>query len=167
LNARTHNADLVATPAELPQCLPGQRSAYLASSEPSYPRRRADLQQLGRLLKDNRVRLIQAICPHYGGRSEFETPFADFLVVLMAVQHSIRQLKSWKQPQRRRVDVMLCPGASKRVQPPSAGAHLPRPGRGRRPRSTPATGRWRSAHPQRIARCRVSTSRVSCPAVAA
>ena len=58
---------------------------YLAAPEPSYAQRIADLKSLTRLLKDNKDELVAAINADYGNRSEFETLFAEYFVVLETV----------------------------------------------------------------------------------
>jgi coniferyl-aldehyde dehydrogenase len=81
-------------PAEFQQCLEAQRQAYLAHPEPAYKERLADLQTLARLIKENRDALVAAIQQDYGTRSEFETLFAEFFVVLETIKDSAKQLKS-------------------------------------------------------------------------
>lgn len=81
----------------------------------------ADLKQLSRLLKDNRKALVQAVCRDYGSRSEFETLFAEFFVVLETIKDNIHNLKKWMKPQRRRIDMLMYPGASNRVIPQTLG----------------------------------------------
>ncbi|MBS0454842.1 MAG: coniferyl aldehyde dehydrogenase [Proteobacteria bacterium] len=121
MNARTPDFDALAIPAEFQQCLDQQRAACLAHPEPTHAQRVADLKQLAALLKDNRAALVEAICRDYGNRSEFETLFGEFFVVLEAIKDSIRNLKKWMKPQRRHIDVLLYPGASNRVIPQPLG----------------------------------------------
>lgn len=108
-------------PAEFQQCLDEQRQAYLAHPEPAYKERLADLQTLARLIKENRDALVAAIQQDYGTRSEFETLFAEFFVVLETIKDSAKQLKSWMRPQRRRIDRLMYPGASNRLIPQPLG----------------------------------------------
>ncbi len=121
MNARTPEFDQLQMPAEFQQCFDHQRDAYLAYPEPTRSERMADLDALARLLKDNRHRLVEAINLDYGNRSEFETLFAEFFVVLETVKDSAKNLKSWMKPQRRHIDVMMYPGASNRVIPQPLG----------------------------------------------
>ena len=107
--------------AELHRCLEQQRAAYLAHPEPVYAERMSDLRQLSRLLKDNREALVQAVCRDYGSRSEFETLFAEFFVALETIRDNVRNLKKWMKPQRRRIDMLMYPGASNRVIPQPLG----------------------------------------------
>lgn len=121
MNARLPETDRPLMPAEFQQCFDEQRAAYLADPEPSHAQRIADLTQLARLLRENRPRLIEAIRLDYGNRSEFETLFAEYFVALETIQDSIKQLKKWMKPQRRRIDALMYPGASNRVVPQPLG----------------------------------------------
>ena len=76
------NSRSIDIPTEFQSCFDKQRAAYLAAPEPSYAQRIADLKSLTRLLKDNNDELVAAINADYGNRSEFETLFAEYFVVL-------------------------------------------------------------------------------------
>ena len=121
MNARTPEFDQLQMPFELQQCFDHQRAAYLKYPEPTRAERMADLDALSRLLKDNRDRLVEAINLDYGNRSEFETLFAEFFVVLETIKDSAKNLKRWMKPQRRHIDAMMYPGASNRVIPQPLG----------------------------------------------
>lgn len=73
------------------------------------------------MLKENRNALVEAIKLDYGCRSEFETLFAEYFVALEAIHDAIKNLKRWMQPQRRRIDALLYPGARNRVLPQPLG----------------------------------------------
>jgi coniferyl-aldehyde dehydrogenase len=121
MNAPVANLHEVMVPEEFRQCFDAQRKAYLAQPEPSYQERLADLRSLSRLLKDNRAALVEAINQDYGNRSEFETLFAEFFVVLETINDAAKNLKSWMKPQRRKIDFMMYPGARNRVIPQPLG----------------------------------------------
>ena len=108
-------------PAEFQQCLEAQRAAYLRQPAPDYRERKADLLRLVQLLKENRDAIVEAICKDYGSRSEFETLFAEYFVVLQTIEDSIRRVRKWMRPQRRHIDRMMYPGASNRVIPQPLG----------------------------------------------
>ena len=108
-------------PAEFSIVFQRQKAAYLARPVPSHSQRMADLQALARLLKDNRDAIVQAICQDYGNRSEFETLFAEFFVVLETIKDAQKNLKKWMKPQRRHIDRLMYPGASNRVVPQPVG----------------------------------------------
>jgi coniferyl-aldehyde dehydrogenase len=121
MNAPTPRLDLLQIPAELQQCYEAQHAAYLANPEPDYAQRMADLDALSRLVKDNREALVAAINKDYGSRSEFETLFGEFFVVLETIKDAAKHLKKWMKPQRRHIDIFLYPGASNRVIPQPLG----------------------------------------------
>src|SRR5262245_28225885 len=108
-------------PTEFQSCFDKQRAAYLAAPEPSYAQRIADLKSLTRLLKENKNELVAAINADYGNRSEFETLFAEYFVVLETIAHAVKHIKKWMEPQRRHVDFLTYPGARNRVIPQPLG----------------------------------------------
>lgn len=113
--------DLIVIPDEFRNCFDQQRKAYLADTMPTYGERLADLKVLSRLLTENRGRIVEAINLDYGSRSEFETLFAELFVVLEMINDTIKHLKSWMKPQRRRVDMLMYPLAANRVIPQPLG----------------------------------------------
>src|SRR6202007_3113113 len=115
------NSRTIDIPAELQSCFDMQRAAYLAEPEPSYDQRIADLKALAQLLKDNTDELVAAINADYGNRSEFETLFAEYFVVLETIADARKNLKKWMKPQRRHVDFMTYPLARNRVIPQPLG----------------------------------------------
>lgn len=121
MNAPTLLLEQIEIPAELQQCFSSQRAAYLEHPEPSYAERLSDLKSLARLLKENRDQLVAAINLDYGNRSEFETLFAEFFVVLETINDTAKHLKKWMKPQKRKIDFMMYPGARNRVIPQPLG----------------------------------------------
>ncbi len=121
MNAATLNLDRIDIPAEFQHCFDRQRAAYLEQPQPTREERVADLHSLVRLLKDNREALVAAINADYGNRSEFETLFAEFLVVIDTLKDAAGNVKKWMKPQRRHIDMLMYPGASNRVIPQPLG----------------------------------------------
>ena len=111
----------IVIPEAFQQAFDAQRTAYLAHPEPSFAERRADLDSLSRLLKENREALVAAINRDYGNRSEFETLFAEYFVVLETIHDTAKNLKKWMRPQRRKIDFLMFPGARNRVIPQPLG----------------------------------------------
>ena len=93
----------------------------MAAPEPSHAERTADLKSLARLLKENREAIVSALNADYGNRSEFETLFAEYFVVLETIHDAVKNLKTWMKPQRRKIDFMTYPGAHNRVIPQPLG----------------------------------------------
>ncbi|MFI4940673.1 MAG: coniferyl aldehyde dehydrogenase [Burkholderiales bacterium] len=121
MNAPAQNLDQIQIPVEFQLCFDRQRLAYLERPEPSYEERLADLHSLSRMLKENRDALVAAINRDYGNRSEFETLFAEFFVVLETIKDVAKHFKKWMKPQHRHIDFMMYPGASNRVIPQPLG----------------------------------------------
>jgi coniferyl-aldehyde dehydrogenase len=121
MNAPATPAGTSAIPAEFQSCFDAQRAAYLAAPEPSYQERIVHLKALAQLLKDNKDDLVAAINADYGNRSEFETLFAEYFVVLETISDAIKNLKKWMRPQRRHVDFLSYPLARNRVVPQPLG----------------------------------------------
>jgi len=121
MNAPFATRDGITIPIEFQSCFDKQRAAYFAEPEPSYGERLADLKSLQRLLKENRETLVAAINADYGNRSEFETLFAEFFVVLETIKDTAKHLRRWMKPQRRKVDFLTYPGARNRVIPQPLG----------------------------------------------
>lgn len=112
---------LATAPAELADCFQRQRQAYLAAPYPSYAERIGHLRALARLVKENQDAIIAAINADYGNRSEFETLFAEILVVLDDIRSTISHLRRWMKPQRRKIDLMVYPTSNNRVIPQPLG----------------------------------------------
>ena len=108
-------------PVEFEQCLARQRAAFLAEPNPSHAQRVADLKALARLLKENQAALVAAINRDYGNRSEFETMFSEFFVVLEGIRDTTKHLKRWMKTMKRHVDATVYPLAKNRVVPQPLG----------------------------------------------
>ncbi len=121
MNAATLHLDRIDIPAEFQDCFDRQRAAYLDQPQPTREERVADLNSLVHMLKDNREALVAAINADYGNRSEFETVFAEFLVVIDTLKDAAGNVKKWMKPQRRHIDMWMYPGASNRVIPQPLG----------------------------------------------
>jgi coniferyl-aldehyde dehydrogenase len=109
------------TPKEFTTTLELQHRAYLTNPNPSYRERVADLKALARMLKENQAALVEAINRDYGNRSEFETLFSEFFVVLDGIRDTLKHLKAWMKPMRRHVDAMMYPLAKNKLIPQPLG----------------------------------------------
>jgi coniferyl-aldehyde dehydrogenase len=121
MSALLKEAAPVTDVAEFDACFARQRAAFRADPAPDYAARKADLQRLAAMLKENKDALIEAINADYGNRSRFETLFAEFFVVLEEIKDNIKHLKRWMKPQRRKTDMMLYPTSSNQVIPQPLG----------------------------------------------
>jgi coniferyl-aldehyde dehydrogenase len=120
MNAPEFSSGLV-VPAEFQARFAAQRAAFLKDPDPSRPERLADLQALSRLLTENRAAIVKAIDADYGGRSEFETLFAEIFASLDGLRDARKRLSRWMRPRRRSVDPLLFPGARNRLIPQPIG----------------------------------------------
>lgn len=108
-------------PQEFLDTLERQRAAHIANPMPDYASRRADLETLARMLKDNQEAIVAAIKADYGSRSTFEILFAELFVVLDTIRSHIKHLRRWMRPQRRKTDVTLYFSSRNRVIPQPLG----------------------------------------------
>ncbi|MBN8429665.1 coniferyl aldehyde dehydrogenase [Microbulbifer salipaludis] len=92
-----------------------QRKDYLANPYPDYTSRIRDLRKLAQLVQDHKDALARAISEDYGNRSVDETLFAEILPVLEGIQETIKHLRKWMRPERRRVRQLVYPLASNRL----------------------------------------------------
>jgi coniferyl-aldehyde dehydrogenase len=104
-----------ATARQLQAALAAQRAAHARAPLPPHRERLADLRSLERLLRENRDELVAAVHRDYGSRSRHETLLAELVPALDGIRHARRQLRRWMRPQRRKVDLLLFPGARNRV----------------------------------------------------
>ena len=120
MNAPEFSSGLV-VPAEFQARFAAQRACFLKDPDPSHRERLADLQALSRLLKENQAAIAKAIDADYGGRSEFETRFAEIFASLDGLRDAQKRLARWMRPRRRSVDPLLYPGARNRLIPQPLG----------------------------------------------
>ena len=113
--------DNAALAQRLAQTLKAQRTAYLAHPVPSMAERIADLRALQRFVREHKQALCDAISADYGHRSQHETLLAEIFPVLDGIDHAVKHLRAWMQPQRRAVDWRNFMGATNRVIPQPLG----------------------------------------------
>ena len=99
----------------------GQRSSYLADPTPNYRQRKEDLNNLKRMINENREEIIAAISEDYSNRSRHETQFAEIISVTDGINDAIKNLKKWMKVQKRHVDFSMFAGGKNRVLPQPLG----------------------------------------------
>lgn len=107
--------------AVLDATLARQRAACLAHPVPPLAERRRDLLTLQRFIREHKAALCAAISADYGNRSQHETLLAEIFPAIDGIDHVLKHLKKWMQPQRRSVDWRNFPGARNRVIPQPLG----------------------------------------------
>lgn len=105
----------------LENALQGQREDFSQSEHESYPQRVAHLKALKCLLVENREDLLAALNKDYGNRSYHESLLAEYISAAADIDATIKHLKKWMKPQRRKVDITLYLGAKNRVVPQPLG----------------------------------------------
>ena len=98
-----------------------QRTLYLAAPNPGLDQRRQDLENLKRMINENREAIITAISQDYSNRSRHETQFAEIISVTDGINDAIKHLKKWTKVQKRHVDQSMFMGARNRVIPQPLG----------------------------------------------
>ena len=98
-----------------------QRTLYLAAPNPGLEQRRRDLENLKRMINENREDIIAAISQDYGNRSRHETQFAEIISVTDGINDTIKHLKKWTRVQKRHVDQSMFMGGRNRVIPQPLG----------------------------------------------
>ena len=107
--------------ASLKATLDAQKSAWLADPMPDREQRIQDLKALAKLIGDHQDAIVQAISDDFGNRSSTETLFYEILVVLDGIKDTIKHLKKWMKPQKRKVQHSMYPGAKNRLIPQPLG----------------------------------------------
>ena len=105
----------------LKAALESQRRAHLAHPNPTLAERQADLDTIGRFVRENRDALCDAVCADYGHRSRHETVLTEIAPVLAGVRHASKHLRTWMRPQRRQVDRLAFGLGSNEVVPQPLG----------------------------------------------
>lgn len=109
------------TAAQLAAHFEKQRALYLAAPNPDLAERKQDLENLKRLINENREEIITAINQDYSNRSRHETQFAEIISVTDGINDCIKNLKKWSRVQKRHVDKSMFFGAKNRVIPQALG----------------------------------------------
>jgi coniferyl-aldehyde dehydrogenase len=78
-----------------------QRDAFENEFYPSFEVRRDRLDRIGRLLKENRTALCEAVSHDFGHRSPHETIQLEIAPLMGALRHTRSHLRGWMKPERR------------------------------------------------------------------
>src|SRR6185369_15683502 len=90
-----------------------QKAAQALRPLPSADERRASLEAIERLLRDNADALAKAVSEDFGGRSSHETQLLELFPSLETVRHARRNVKRWMRPERRATNLWFLPGRSR------------------------------------------------------
>lgn len=100
-------ADEAAEIARLGAVLARQRTAFKAHPFPTLDERRARLRALRAALKRHQDGLAEAISEDFGGRSIFESKFADVVGPVLEINHALSHLKRWMRRRRRHTELVF------------------------------------------------------------
>ncbi|WP_304641242.1 coniferyl aldehyde dehydrogenase [Pseudomonas sp.] len=104
--------------ASMQQLFERQRIAFRALPMPDAASRSAQLKALKAALIAHQQALISAVDSDFGRRSADETRLAELLPSVEAIRYTLRHLKRWMRPSRRRVGLAFQPGAAQVIYQP-------------------------------------------------
>jgi coniferyl-aldehyde dehydrogenase len=93
--------------ARMQRLLASQRDAFAAHPFPTVDERRAKLRALRDAIRDHQDAIASAISADFGGRSVFESKFADVIGPILEIDHALSHLRRWMRPQRRRTELVF------------------------------------------------------------
>ena len=94
------------------------RLAWRRAPFPDYAERRACLDALLVMVRDNQREIEAAVSADFGGRSCQETRLADIYFVISTVKYVRAHLRAWMKPRRRGVPFILQPGRAMIISQP-------------------------------------------------
>jgi coniferyl-aldehyde dehydrogenase len=86
-----------------------QKAAVAQQGTPSYGMRRAALDTLLSIVRQQRRALIDAVSEDFGNRAASETELGELMPLSNAIKHARRHLRRWMRPQRRLADPAFWP----------------------------------------------------------
>ena len=84
-----------------------QRAAFAARPFPTLAERRTRLKSLRAALKRHQDSLAEAIGQDFGGRSVFESKFADVVGPVLEINHALSHLRGWMRQRRRSTELVF------------------------------------------------------------
>lgn len=102
----------------LQELLETQRKAFLQDPSPSYQERVARLKALEKALTTNKEALLSALDEDFGGRAKSESLLTEFMPNLGNIHYTLKRLKKWMKPSKRKLSPQLLPASAKVVYQP-------------------------------------------------
>lgn len=115
---QTIAAGVVTPLARMDEVFAAQRAAFAREMNPSLDVRRDRLDRLLLLTKTHQRAIIEAISADFGHRSGQETDLAEIFIVLSAIRHTKRHLRSWIKARRVPTPLHLLPASSELIRQP-------------------------------------------------
>jgi len=101
--------NLIQTIDGVNQCFKSQQARFISAPYRSYDERINDLKKLKKLLVDNQDAFIDALDKDFGGRSADDTKIGDIMTSVSGLDYTIKNLKKWMKPEKRKVDLLFQP----------------------------------------------------------
>ncbi|MDH5637293.1 MAG: coniferyl aldehyde dehydrogenase [Nitrospinota bacterium] len=95
-----------------------QKKAFLKNPFPSIEQRKAALDKLFWMVKDNQQKFVEAANSDFGCRSPQETLITEVALTLEDIRHIRRHLAKWMKPRRKSVPIWFQPARGKVIRQP-------------------------------------------------
>lgn len=89
------------------------KKLYEANKQPNFEQRSKVLLHLKKALLTNQSELIEALNQDYGQRTAFDSLMADILPSVQHLNYTLKNLKKWMKPTKRRAGLLLSPSSIK------------------------------------------------------
>ena len=106
------------TISDVVEKLDRQKARFLQSPFPSEKERKTQLMALKKALIKHKDKLTKAVSADFGHRSVDETLLADILPVVMSIDYSIKNLRQWMKPEKRKADWLYQPVSNQIIYQP-------------------------------------------------
>ena len=106
----------ITTPLE--DLLAVQKKAFLKDPNPTYQERVARIKALEKALLSNKDALLSALDDDFGGRARSESLLTEFMPNLGNIHYTLKRLKKWMKPSKRKLSPQLLPASAKVVYQP-------------------------------------------------
>lgn len=95
------------------QIFESQQAAYRNNPKPSAHERVENLKKLRAVVMDNMDRFVASISADFSGRSANETKLADIMPVIHSIDYSIKHIKGWMKPVKKKVSPLFQPATAR------------------------------------------------------
>lgn len=109
LSTNTSNESISSSFPELQLEFNTLKQRYLHNKQPNLAQRKSVLKALKKALLDNKQSLMTALNEDYGTRTEFDSLMADILPSVQHLNYTLKNLKSWMKPEKRKSGLLLAP----------------------------------------------------------
>lgn len=100
------------------EILDQQKAAHIEAGPAPLTRRKAKLDKLLAVVRDNQDILADAVNQDFGNRSKHETLLAEIFPVISSIRYMRKNLAKWMRPERRHTEITFKPATTKVVYQP-------------------------------------------------